>query len=261
MNLRRIFLYAVLGSLALSAAVGVAALLFGTSRNDRWILSMLSIALFSLLSLGAANAIEHRTWIRAMHGTIALCIVGVCLFLVAIWLPDLPFVNEDFFGKLNGLIATWTIGLTVAGMLAITRFRPPLSLVRIFSIGAIFLLAVVVTLDIFIEPDGDLWLRITGSTAIITALGAIGTPILYKVKGIKEPVETTPLELSIVCPRCLLAQSIASGDSRCAGCRLKFHLEIEEPRCPECNYLLYRLTTPRCPECGHALAAADVQAV
>jgi hypothetical protein len=256
MNLRRSFLYTVLASLAIAACIGIAALLFGIAEEERPIFSMLSIALFSLLSLWAASAIEKRTWIRVMRFNIIFCILGAFLFLFAIWMP--LALDGDFLPKTMGLTATWTITLTIAGLLAITRFNPPLNLLRTFSIAMVFILAIIITLYICFEPDDDLWGRLTGVDAILTALGAIGLPILYKAKGIKPPIETSPLELSITCPRCLLPQSIPAGDSRCTRCRLKFHLELEEPRCPECNYLLYRLTSPRCPECGHPLAPDDL---
>jgi len=57
-----------------------------------------------------------------------------------------------------------------------------------------------------------------------------------------------------------MAQTVQSGHTRCAQCRLKFHIEIEEPRCPKCNYLLHMLTEPRCPECGGALGAEELAA-
>ena len=33
-------------------------------------------------------------------------------------------------------------------------------------------------------------------------------------------------------------------------CGLKFHIRLEEPRCPKCDYLLFMLQSDRCPECG-----------
>jgi DNA-directed RNA polymerase subunit RPC12/RpoP len=43
---------------------------------------------------------------------------------------------------------------------------------------------------------------------------------------------------------------VCVGDSKCGNCGLKFRIEIEEPRCARCGYLLWQLTERRCPECG-----------
>jgi uncharacterized paraquat-inducible protein A len=142
-----------------------------------------------------------------------------------------------------------------------TRFEGLLSLLRAVGLAMVFTLAAMICATVVFRPYDSAWFRMFGVVAIGAGLSLVGLPILHKMKGIKSPadVETSPLELPITCPRCLLAQTIAAGDSRCAGCRLRFKLEIEEPRCPECNYLLYRLTSPRCPKCGHALANDDIE--
>lgn len=262
MNLRKAFLWAVLGSLVIAAIVGIVALLFDL-RSERWILSTLSTGLFSLLALGAAYAAERRVWTRAMQVNVALCVFGLTLFIFMIWFGrDLYNPLEDVLEKTMGLSVTWAAALTAAGMLAITRFAPgALSVIRIVALVMIVALATMISVTILADPHESEWYRFMGATSIATALGIVGVPILHKVHGIKTPADvvTTPTELAITCPRCLLAQTITAGDSRCAHCKLKFHLEIEDPRCPECNYLLYRLTSPRCPECGHQLAPDDVE--
>jgi hypothetical protein len=160
-----------------------------------------------------------------------------------------------------GLSITWAAALTAGGIAAATRFHAPLSAVRAVVLACIFALAGLLTFAILANPHGEAMQRFTAALAIATVLGVVALPILHKAIGIKTPaaVVTSPTELAVTCPRCLLAQTITAGDSRCSRCKLKFLMEIEEPRCPECNYLLYRLTSPRCPECGHQLAPEDVE--
>jgi hypothetical protein len=260
MNLRRAFLWSVLGSLVLAAGVGIWAVLFDI-RSERWMASMLSVALFSLLALGAAAAIEKRVWVVAMRATIALCTFGTCLFIYGIWNPRYSS-NREFVANSMGLTATWTIALAVAGMLAIMRFNGALAAIRLAGLSMVFVMAVMFSVTILAEPRDQFWFRCLGSAVIATTLVTVAMPILYRVKGIKTPrlIETARTQMSITCPRCLLLQTIEAGDCQCARCRLKFKLEIEEPRCPECDYLLYRLTSPRCPECGYALAPDQVEA-
>jgi hypothetical protein len=161
-----------------------------------------------------------------------------------------------------GVLTVWAIALPVGGLLAMARFDGWLVAVRNVVIGLVMATGAFITLAIVVEPREEFAGRLLGALVIVTLLGVVSVPILYRMHGIerREGVETSPLEVRLTCPRCLLEQTVAAGVSRCGRCRLKFNLEIEEPRCPECNYLLYRLTTPRCPECGHALAEEDVEA-
>ncbi len=45
-------------------------------------------------------------------------------------------------------------------------------------------------------------------------------------------------------------QTIELGGSACKACGLRIEVRAEEPRCRQCGYLLYRLTSDTCPECG-----------
>ena len=105
----------------------------------------------------------------------------------------------------------------------------------------------------------EIW-RSVAVTSIFASLGVVCLPVLYKIAGMKPPSETiaADVSLTVICPRCSLSQSLKAGESQCAGCRLKFVIEVEEPRCTKCGYLLYQLTEPRCPECGAPISDADV---
>lgn len=257
MTLRKTLLWAVLASLAIAALLGIQSLLFDIS-GGRWISTMLGIMLFSLTSLGASIVLERRTWAPAMWAAVAISLTGLVTLIVYIW----SYRYHPSLTTFIGVVTTWAISLPAAGLLRMTRFEGILVAYR----NGVTLLALVsaacISIAIVAEPRDEFAGRLLGVLLITTFLGAISIPILFRIYGVetRRPVETSPLEIQLTCPRCLLAQTAPSGPSRCARCKLKFTLEIEEPRCPECNYLLYRLTTPRCPECGHALGADDVEA-
>ena len=91
-----------------------------------------------------------------------------------------------------------------------------------------------------------------GALAILVACGPLSVPILHRVSTLRrnESVVTTELKLTIACPRCGVSQTLPTGRTRCAGCGLKFLIEIEEEHCPKCGYALFQLRSERCPECG-----------
>jgi hypothetical protein len=68
-----------------------------------------------------------------------------------------------------------------------------------------------------------------------------------KPQDLASSVSTT---VRLFCPRCGMEQELAMGESACGRCQLRFVIDVEEPRCPQCHYNLHRLTSDRCPECG-----------
>ena len=75
-----------------------------------------------------------------------------------------------------------------------------------------------------------------------------------------ETFSSEMAEVTLVCPRCNRKQAISTGTSDCVGCGLRFELRIEEPRCSNCEYLLYGLTSATCPECGTPVRQGNVGA-
>ncbi|MFW6060941.1 MAG: zinc ribbon domain-containing protein, partial [Phycisphaeraceae bacterium] len=233
----------------------------------RLILTTLSVGLFSITALGAAVVFERGRWRPVMLAAYAVSASGLLLYLYAIWLHERTsyYLPGELFAKAMFIMAVWAIALPHMGLLGLApRSAPLLRWVRRGAILAVVTLAAVFTRAILLnfERDEDLWLRAIGVLGILSGLGTLTVPILARVQRIDQTAntESTPLRLSLTCPRCLTTQEVDSGHARCATCRLKFHIEIEEPRCPACNYLLHMLTEPVCPECGRQLGPEEVAA-
>ncbi len=263
MKLKRTFLLGLVVSVAIAALFGIFALVTGRRIGDfeyKIILSTMSVGLFSLTSLVAALVHERGVWRPMMIVGFFVSGFGLVTYLLAIWLllDLLPYQSEKYLGKLMGIQVVWAIGLPHAGLLALTAFdRKVFRWVRFLSILMVMLLAGFITLIVIWSPDfgHDVYRRLIGVLSILVAAGTITTPVLQKVVGLDRAaaVQTTKLELQIQCPRCLTMQTVQTGHSRCVQCRLKFEIDIEEPRCPKCQYVLHQLTKPVCPECGCAL--------
>jgi hypothetical protein len=105
----------------------------------------------------------------------------------------------------------------------------------------------------------EIWGRAAAGSGIVTGCGSLALLVLARINRRVEfrPDESAVLasDVAIVCPRCSKSQRIALGGASCGACGLRIEITIEEPRCPQCGYLLYKLASPICPECGTALAS------
>ena len=91
MNLKRTFLIGLIASLTASALIGISSMFLGQwwELQMQVIMTMMTIALFSLTSLMAVLAFEKNTWRPAMVISLALSVIAVTSLLLAIWLSDL----------------------------------------------------------------------------------------------------------------------------------------------------------------------------
>ena len=65
-----------------------------------------------------------------------------------------------------------------------------------------------------------------------------------------EPLADMPMAVTVICPRCGRRTKVPLGAGGCGACGLRIEINIEEPRCPQCGYLVYKLASDVCPECG-----------
>lgn len=265
MLLKRAFLWTLIVSLSLAALVGVVVILFNDIfhlATEEIVGTLLTVSFFSLTSLGAAIVLERNRWRFAMLLALAISGVGLLDYLLMIWFFQSSF-SADWVWQVMWLLGVWAVALPHAGLLSLAQLRGGVwRWVQVGAFVAVFSLASVISAAVVFEADDDLAWRMIGILAIFSVLGTIAIPVLSKVHRIDRLTEmvATRLDVSLKCPRCLFEQTVASGYSRCSRCRLKFHIEIEEPRCPGCNYLLHQLTTPECPECGRVLGKEEVVA-
>jgi hypothetical protein len=271
MHLKRAFLIALIICLALAALIGILALLSGESDEMVWrtIGSLITIGAASGIALAALDTLEKGRWRLPMIGSFTLTAITAAYAIFLIWFGEALFGYQapapfsayaEAASKLLGLLITWAIAVPAAGQLTTLVVKPSWAIVRLGTLACIFLLAGMITGAILGEIEEEFYYRGLGVVAILTILGGVTLRIVQRVQKIDLVTNavSTAMALKLTCPRCFLEQTVNSGASRCAHCKLRFTIEIEEPRCPQCNYLLHHLTRPVCPECGLALSPDDV---
>ena len=256
---------AVAGTVAVVVTLLTFILFMGTiwelrpySYNAYWaetgtvILVVGGMAVVSLLGLDAGTRRLWR-WVGIAAGAVA----GL-MWLIDIWIGTGSDLGYVIFCVLLSAAAV-TAHANLALLCTLTDVQ---RWVRWGTIGTGMLTACLLDLlaldDKFpLGIEDDLFARFAAAAVIAAGCGTLALFVLAILnrRGKAEASSPELGELSLICPRCGRKQTSPVGRSICAGCGLRITVNVEEPRCSECDYLLYGVHCKRCPECGMEIAA------
>lgn len=215
----------------------------------RAVLGTGALAGFYVLAIPCAAVYARRYWWSISVVGLAVCTVGLAMTLVCIWAQT---SGNIAFAKATGVVAVVAFSLAHVCTLVRVPGGPTLSWLLGGTIVCIGAVAGMWSAAIIYEPRADLFYRVFGALGVLDASGTLMLLIIAKLRqmGKLAGLQSTPASIEITCPRCTTSQTVDAGKSKCKACGLKFTIEIEEPRCAKCNYLLWKLPERRCPECG-----------
>jgi hypothetical protein len=204
-----------------------------------------------LLAIPGSDLLERHRLRAVAWPSISVCLAALVMVLICIWAPTRDSIA---FGKATGIacILAFTGAQTCVLVHAPTVGAQAIARVGVVTLLAAWALAGLATAMIIGEWDDDLLFRMLGALGVIDATGSVALLVLLKLRQIRKDrqLETVPGQVELRCPRCTKLQAVATGAAECGNCGLRFRIEIEEPRCLTCGYLLWQLPERRCPECG-----------
>jgi hypothetical protein len=194
MNLRRLFLYLLIGSIGLSALIGIGVLLFGNfgSIEVRVLFTTLTVTVTSIFGLACGAYLETGRGRYLPITGIALSIVAALMCFLIIW--DVLDDNEVFIKSF--LTATMiAAACSHLSLLSLARLDKKFSWTRIAAVACVVLLCAILLYILWFEPEGDsdLIYRILGVLGILVASITVVTPILHKLSskdGESEKIDT-----------------------------------------------------------------------
>jgi MFS family permease len=180
---RLVFLWALVASLCVTAAVAIGTLLFAEFDDTagRILATTALLSLASLLSLPAGVLLDQRRVVPLAWATIAAAGAGFVLAMVVIWGEP----GEEWLQRL-----VWTLwlgsGAGAQASVVTAMLRPGASRrLRVLHALSILLtssLAALVAVAIWAEPDSAAFARILGAVAIGAVLTTLLQPILQRIE-------------------------------------------------------------------------------
>ena len=265
MSQKQLVLTGFLGIVGLAMLAGMIAILFPSWNGSDELLGSLILTAFYALGLMALVIYGKRMPKSRMLSVIAL-VVSLVFYLVGIWFSrplsrqwesvvwSGGFISVAIAGGFIHRIFVWPIKLNRLGL---TFIKWASILCAMSTVG------IVVCGFVFMGTSywGEAYLRVVWMSVVLTTGTTIATGVaaLFGMKPdqVEDGMIGTFVQVSLTCPRCgAAASAVSNKESRCAGCKLKVRIEIEEPRCT-CGYSLYQLESDACPECGRAISDDD----
>ena len=231
MNPKRVALWFLIVSVALSAVIGIVAIVVGTfGRTEAQILlTTLTISAASICALACGALWESgRAKLFSLAG-IALVVFDAVLFIVGIWWES---ASDNYwkFSASVGLVAAATAHVC---LLSLARLAPRFIWSRIAAPIAAYFLACLFIYLIYFNPKGDALIRVIGVTAIVLAALTILTPVFHRLSRgdlIDSSAMTSPgtlqLHSTITCPRCGASLPNSLVEIVCNQCGCKFLVTI-----------------------------------
>lgn len=205
----------------------------------------------ALMGLGAGPA-RYWRWLG-----VAAALLAFVMAVVGIW-GD-PQGGEAIF------VTVISVAVVVAHAIVVLQcpLKPGQGWLATGTITAAMVTGAMVDLSAFewggsLLPTG----RLGGAAGVFAACGTLALFVLARInRGVNfESLPHVLADIVLACPRCRRKQTLPLGGSACSACGLRITIQVEEPRCRKCGYLLYKLTSDACPECGETVPAAAATA-
>jgi ribosomal protein S27AE len=237
MSPKRIALWFLICSVAVSAILGIIIVLAGTFSDlqIRIILTTLTISAASICALASGALWEKRRERFLSSSGAILAALAAVLVIAGIWTEA---ENSEFW-KFAVSVSLLAVATAHACLLALARLAPRFAWTRVAASVAVYFLAGLFIYIIYFTPKGDTGVRIIGATSIIVAALTILTPIFHRLSRgdldiVDGPVATKHqgLPATITCPRCGVAQVNSSDEIQCGNCGCRFKVTILDDSSP-----------------------------
>jgi hypothetical protein len=218
--MRRWLLALLVASVALNAALGIAALVvsgFGALER-RVLLTSLAVSAAGVLGLACTPALERGRLRPLPRLGLAATVGSFALFVALIWLGDPP----EALGKAAGTLLIGAVAAAHGSLVGLARLARRYRLVAPAAAGLALLLAAVAAAGIWSEPPGGWYPRLVGVLAVLLAAFTLLVPILHRASRTELSTAGAAAGLRF-CPYCGAELAAPEGvEASCGACGARF---------------------------------------
>lgn len=197
LNFRRLFLYLLIASVALSAVFGIGVILFGDfGRFEvRVLMTTLTVTAASILGLACGAYLEQGgNRIMPLAG-IFLSIASALMAFFIIW--DVLDDSETFIKTFLSAILL-AAACSHLSLLMLAKLDRRFAWARKAAFVCVGLLAALLLYIIWVQPpeSNDIVARILGVLAILVASITVVTPVFHKLSNVETGIEAIDTEIA-----------------------------------------------------------------
>jgi len=196
-NIRRVFLYTLIASVAVSAVIGIGVLIFGNFGNFsvRILMTTLTITATSILGLACGAYLETGRGRLLPLAGILFALLAAALTLLIVW--DV-YDDSEVFLKATGSVTLLALSCSLLSLLSLARLDHRFAWSRIVAFVSVTLLSGILLYIMWFEPEGDsdLVFRVIGVLSIVVASVTIVTPIFHKLSSGEPDKEKIDAEIA-----------------------------------------------------------------
>lgn len=196
MNLKRLFLYLLIASVAVSAAMGIGVLLIGEfgELSTRVLMTTMTVTVTSILGLACGAYYESGRGRHLPLAGIVFSIVAALMTFLIIW--DVLDENKTFT-KATVTMMMLAVSCSHLSLLSIARLDRRFAWSRIAAFVFVTLLNAILLFILWFEPEsqGDIVSRVIGVLSILIASITVMTPVFHKLSSTNVQVSDLDAEI------------------------------------------------------------------
>lgn len=211
--MKRLFLYTLIGSVAVSAVIGIAVMIFGSfgEFETKVLLTTMTVTVTSILGLACGAYFEPAKNRVIPSVGIVSAVVSAILWIIMIWSPFNP--DRDFFVYSVMTATLLAVACSLMSLLLMARLDARFLWSRYLAHLSIWSLTAILLLIIWAEIDpSDSWIeRALGVLSIIVAAVSVVTPVLHFLSSSHKSVETIDDEIAKLRAKIEMLETERSG--------------------------------------------------
>ena len=231
MSPKKLSLWFLFISVALSAAFGIIVIISGTFREfeSRVILTTVTISAASICALAGGALWESRGARILPKLAVALAVFAAALIITGIW----GRISATPYWKFSVSVGVLAIACAQACLISLARLAPRFAWTRIVTLLAISLLAALIIFALYGEVRKEDYYKAMGATAILVTALTIMMPIFHRLSRgdlvnsqVKSSSSDQHLFPTVLCPRCGMTQPNSYTQITCTSCGCRFVVTI-----------------------------------